>query len=55
MNELITVVALVVYSVLMYFMTGFFIVGEDICLLPTREKSPIEKWIIKRRLGGGTK
>ena len=52
MNELIMVVVLAVYVAGMYFMTGFFIVGEDICLLPTREKSPLEKFIVRRKIGG---
>ena len=58
MNELIMVVVLAVYVAGMYFMTGFFIVGEDICLLPTREKTFFEKWVIKNRLnkkGGALK
>ena len=53
MNELIMVVLLAVYAAAMYFVTGFFIVGEeDICLLPTREKSTLEKWIVRRKIGG---
>lgn len=52
MNELIVVVLLAVYAAAMYFVTGFFIVGEDICLLPTREKSTLEKWIVRRKIGG---
>ena len=52
MNELIMVVVLAVYFAVMYFVTGFFIVGEDICLLPTREKSPLEKFIVRRKIGG---